>query len=150
MKKFIAFFMTGVLFSTIIFVIILVAPVFQPNMPLEVVFFGDGNCKLPSLAKVNGVNNARIFTKTEQPINAETISLSSSDNISSWGQTVYSFSGNISIVAYFGGDSVILPSALISSVSLLDMINHNILFIGFEWNSTTQTWKLHIPVEFYQ
>jgi hypothetical protein len=150
MKKFIAFFMTGVLFSTIIFVIILVAPVFQPNMPLEVTFFGDGNCKLPSLAKVNGhVNNAGPGWVT--PINAETISLSSSfDNISSWGSTVNSFSGNISIVAYFGNDSVILPSAHISSVSLLDMINHNILFIGFEWNSTTQTWKLHIPVEFYQ
>ena len=140
-------FMAGVLFSTIIFVIILVAPVFQPNMPLEVVFFGDGNCKLPSLAKVNG-HVPNVYK--QEPINAETISLSSSDNYSSWGQTVYSFSGNISIVAYFGDESVILPSALISSVSLLDMINHNILFIGFEWNSTTQTWKLHIPVEFYQ
>jgi hypothetical protein len=148
----------GASLVTILFFIILIVPVFSSNMPINVVFYDAGkNCTLPFKVELEGTTPLYYITPPgmpEFPVNGEAVFLEVNSAGNAFGQTYFAYNGGINVTASFDNGlitSTPLQPFTVSKCGLYDLMAHNILFVGYEWNPVTQTWILETPVaEFYK
>jgi hypothetical protein len=143
--KFIVPFAIGILVSASIISIVMFLPIFQSNMPI---YFGFSN--------LNGSYDNSNMLPTEITISnqggqGEGLTLAKNSFQYCFGTSIYGYNGNIEITITEGNNPSQTPqtlSLLVPSVSIFDMVNHNIWTVVFEWNNATQQWQQQSPVTF--